>query len=293
MTMTNYFCSELSTAAAEQLGGSAPHRTTWFLLEYGRPWGAKAFEESSLDEPIKQHIRQALDQIPTANILLIKQSEPQRTGIRFYIANTHADAPELYAYTLNSYQDLLSIDLVHPAAEHRTAEPLYLICTNGKRDQCCSKFGLGVYRAAQQQVGPQAWQCSHLGGHRFAATALFLPSGLCYGRLTPASIGEVLGCDQAGDIHLPTLRGRVGYPQPLQAAEYLLRDSLHVTAHDAVKVVSAQESASNSWDVDVLVNHAMQNVRLEKTETDVEILTSCFQDKRERLTEYALVAAGS
>ncbi|HEU5385864.1 MAG TPA: sucrase ferredoxin [Streptosporangiaceae bacterium] len=47
-----------------------------------------------------------------------------------------------------------------------------LVCTNGKRDRCCAVRGRPVAAAIADATGWDTWESSHLGGHRFAATAL-------------------------------------------------------------------------------------------------------------------------
>ena len=60
---------------------------------------------------------------------------------------------------------------------------MWLVCTNGKRDACCARDGVPVARALAALRPDEAWECSHLGGHRFAANVALLPEGLCFGRV--------------------------------------------------------------------------------------------------------------
>jgi hypothetical protein len=52
---------------------------------------------------------------------------------------------------------------------------MLLVCTNGRRDVCCALWGQRFYAAAAALL-PNVWQTTHLGGHRFAATAVSLPA---------------------------------------------------------------------------------------------------------------------
>ena len=52
---------------------------------------------------------------------------------------------------------------------------MWLVCTNGKRDACCARDGLPVARALAALRPDEAWECSHLGGHRFAANVALAP----------------------------------------------------------------------------------------------------------------------
>ncbi|MDQ1249365.1 MAG: hypothetical protein QG597_3740, partial [Actinomycetota bacterium] len=67
------------------------------------------------------------------------------------------------------------------------------------------------------------WECSHLGGHRFAATGVLLPWGYVYGRLTPASVADVLTEARRGRLHPDGLRGRSSSTPAGQVAELEVR----------------------------------------------------------------------
>ncbi len=293
MAATDYFCSELSATQGEQLFGSAPYKTTWLLLEYHQPWGAKAFPESKLEPAVKQHISAFLEATPAANILLIRQQQPQHEGIRFFIAKTEPGAEALYAYQLTSYDELLTLDFSTPAADQRTTDPLYLICTNAKRDICCAKFGLKIYQALREQVGAQAWQCSHLGGHRFAPTAIFFPEGVCYGRIEPEAVTALVEQQRTGHLSLHYLRGRVGLDKPLQAADYLLRSERGLTAINDIRFDTINSVADDLWDLQYTTAGKTHSARLENILTDTAIYTSCFNDKQALLEEFRLITAGS
>lgn len=47
------------------------------------------------------------------------------------------------------------------------------------------------------------WECSHVGGDRFAANIVILPEGLHYSRLTPSTAALPIDAYLEGSIHLP------------------------------------------------------------------------------------------
>ena len=57
-------------------------------------------------------------------------------------------------------------------------------CAHEERDRCCGLDGRALVDAV---AGPDVFAASHLGGHRFAATAMVLPTGYVYGRLGSTS----------------------------------------------------------------------------------------------------------
>jgi len=76
-------------------------------------------------------------------------------------------------------------------------------------------------------VGNQAWETTHIGGHRYAATMICLPHGLCYGYLDPADAQPLIDAYQQNQIwQLDRYRGCTHYDGPTQAAEYFLRQEI-------------------------------------------------------------------
>ena len=58
-----------------------------------------------------------------------------------------------------------------------STDPLVAVCAHGKHDQCCAVRGRSATAAIAAQYPELTWECSHLGGDRFAAAMLVLPEG--------------------------------------------------------------------------------------------------------------------
>jgi hypothetical protein len=113
----------------------------------------------------------------------------------------------------------------------------YLVCTNGARDQCCARLGPAVVHAVERARPGQAYECSHLGGHRFAANLLILPDGLCFGRLDVPSALHLLEELEAGRLPLQHFRGRTAFTREQQAAEILVRRELRIEQLGGLRLV--------------------------------------------------------
>ena len=124
-------------------------------------------------------------------------------------------------------------DKVSQALQERT----YLVCTNGARDPCCAIRGPAVAQALERVRPGQVYECSHLGGHRFAANVLVLPDGLCFGRLDARSAPALADELDAGRLPLEHLRGRTTYEPEQQAAEILIRRRLELAGIDDLALV--------------------------------------------------------
>jgi hypothetical protein len=254
--LQNFFCSDLAWEYGIPLLGTATRGDIWFLLEYTGRWGAKAFDESTLPLEVKDHLNAASHPGVEVRTLLIKQTQSQhRQGCRFFIGQTYPLEPRLYEYHLEDYFDLLRIDLASLVAGQpgdsaclRT-EPLYLVCTNGKRDQCCSIYGPETYQAMTEEAGDAVWQSSHIGGHNQAPISLFFPHGVNYGHTTPSEARRLVQAYQQGKIGLHHYRGRVCFEQPVQAAEHFWREQTGILDIPGVKVKSITETSECVWEV--------------------------------------------
>ncbi len=233
--MTDSFCTLETIAAQETIFGTAvSEATVWFILEYTDPWQPEIGLENNLPAPVQTWFTAQLAEIPHSRLQFIKQTQatPSPTR-RFYVAVTTPLRQTLHAFNIETYAELLWLDLPAIVADaenyaaYRQADaPLFLVCTHGKRDKCCAKFGRPVYEALSAVAPAQTWESSHLGGHRYAAVTAVLPFGLYYGLLAPTAVSQLLAATQRHEIFPQHFRGNTNYPPPVQAADYFLRQKL-------------------------------------------------------------------
>ena len=296
---TDYHCSQRSLELDEPLFASATETQVYFLLEFTQAWGAKAFEESNLPQEVKAHLKKALKDIPGARLLLIK-GRPGRSASRphFFVARLTDNQPCLYAFELESHADLLHLDLPALAAGAASyaaqiiREPLYLVCTNGRRDPCCAVDGPAAFRALSRLPDLQVWQTSHLGGHRFAANLVYLPDGLFFGRLDPPSTVEVVAGLQRGELPLNHFRGRACYAKPAQAAEYYLRRQTGLLGSRAFQLLTVEQTSERQWRVAFAEAGSTARYELEiQQQVHAEsFFQSCRQDKLSPLVTHQLLS---
>jgi hypothetical protein len=95
-----------------------------------------------------------------------------------------------------------------------------LICTHGARDRCCGSLGVTLHGSLRLPPGVQAHRTSHLGGHRFAPTALLLPSGTAWAWLDHTLLGAIVERRVPPASVMAHYRGSLGMGHPaLQVAE--------------------------------------------------------------------------
>lgn len=204
----NFFCSLASSAAREQLFGTASRGEVWFLLEYREHWEADSFAASALPAPVKERLAGYLKTVPGSRLHFIKHYHYQDDDLTLFVALTGEIGPALYRFSLSGYEDLLSIDVAALVQNstlfegYVTHSPVYLTCTHGRHDKCCAKYGRPVVKTLETLVGPDAWQVSHLGGDRFAANMVCFPHGLYYGRVEPEEVETIVSHYRQGKVYL-------------------------------------------------------------------------------------------
>lgn len=232
------FCSRASIEARERIFGTASTAQLWLLLEYNGPWSRELLARSDLPPAVKERIA-ALD----PRLIFIKNDLRGKAGLSCFVALSRPDQRALYRFDLDRYDELLGYDLAGLVAGtvdlslHAVDDPLYLVCVDGKHDKCCAKFGLPVYRELVRAAGDAVWQASHVGGDRFAANVVCLPSGVYYGHVDPHDVRQIVRETADGSIFLDKFRGRSCYPFPVQAAEYFARVASSLQQLDALELL--------------------------------------------------------
>ncbi|MCP9488707.1 MAG: sucrase ferredoxin [Solirubrobacteraceae bacterium MAG38_C4-C5] len=234
-------CTRLSAGNGEPLHGMAPAAAQAYLaVEETQPWGPYGAGRS---ECLPAALREVCDELGV-RLLLIRRAgryEPRRRTV----LAAYADYYDGWVHTSSvaDPRELLELDLgalaagrPPPGTRPHDASAV-LACTHGTVDPCCAEIGRPVARALHDALGDALWQCSHLGGCRFAASALVLPRGIMLGRLVPATAPRVVGAAIAGHLELDHYRGRPGAPQAVQVAEAHLRRRLGLYELDDIAVL--------------------------------------------------------
>jgi hypothetical protein len=192
------------------------------------------------------------------------------------VVSTASDRRQASKVEFDRYEDLLDVDL--DALPTEPAAPMCLVCVHGRRDRCCGLHGSSVFRAIQA-LGVDVWQTSHLGGHRFAACALWLPDGLMYGRLRAEHTKDFVTARQAGEIgNLDLFRGRCAYDRPTQAAEIFLRKRTGEQTAGAVEWQATMPESESMWEARFQTASGDQAIRVSLEDTGTARPASCGGD---------------
>lgn len=277
------------SSADEPLAGSAPFARGWLILEHPHPWGTDALTDSGLPPTLVSHIRAAQAQGPL-NFLAARRSSPDGRrrvdpyGRRVWLAHCAPDGGTVRTGTLGTLEELTDIDL-STLTEGRLPDfgeaiegPIEFVCTHSTRDACCAIHGRRRVTTAPDDV----WECSHLGGHRFAATSLFLPSGRVYGRLGPWH-----GPGEPDPRHL---RGSSYLPPALQAAECVVR--VHAALRPQQRLTVFESDARDDGCTVRIVDETGATWTVECTWEMMNTPASCGDDPKSRRIWHATITQG-
>jgi len=231
------FCSEDSRANDESLAATASRVDHWVLVEYRGRWGHDAIAGSGLSEEAKKHLRGLAAARPHTKVLFVRRPDRRsKAGLAVVWGSSPERGGTLYRAELDGYDDLLELDPTR--AGEPLGHPFLLVCTHGKHDRCCARYGRPLYNAlAELAEEGWVWQSSHLGGDRFAGNAVFLPEGLYFGRVGAADAWPVLDEYLTGRIVLEHYRGRSAYGFAEQTAERAVREAAGLRGIDDLELV--------------------------------------------------------
>lgn len=228
-------CADVSRQLGEDPIGTAPHWQEVTVLELDVPTWASVRDYENwtpLQSGLFERLREKVEASGAGFGLLM--SAPLRPSqslrVRHYTLGTEAGTG---GYTRRDYQSDLPqsewahglIDtLLEPANLQNWQEveapggPDIHVCTHGTVDAACGKYGIPVHQTLLN-AGWRSWRTGHFGGHRFAATAVELPSGLLWAHLTPELAVKVARREvQPADVR-QHLRGFAGLSPLAQAVD--------------------------------------------------------------------------
>jgi hypothetical protein len=292
-----YYCSELSRRSAEQTFGTASIGAVWLLLEYPHGWGRHALEDSALSPAVKEFLRATLAGIRHSRLLFVKTDRGRRDErMNLFVVRCREREPFIVRLQLKDYEDVRALDIASIArgldlqGGELTTEPLHLVCTHGRRDKCCAKFGVPVYNALRECEGENVWQSSHVGGDRFAANVVCFPHGLFYAHADEGAARRVVSEYRAGRVVTEKFRGRACYPGFTQAAEFFARAESGLAELDALRFRSSAPEGPSAWRVRFVEEGARRTHELlvASRASEFRNFITCHSEEERAVPQFAL-----
>lgn len=250
--MTAERCAEACARRGDPLVATASPVHRWLLVEQPGPWGRDAVRQSRLDRTVAD-VLAAKASAAGARLVLIRRPGPVAVGRPRQCALVDSRP---------GHEGVWWADVSHPAAlerlsvadlraGERSTDPVFLVCTHGRHDPCCAIRGRPVAAALSAGWPLRTWECSHVGGDRFAANLVVLPHGFYFGRVLPKDAIGVADRYEAGEVDPRYLRGRSSLPLPAQAAQHFARAVLAEHGIDALLPVRIDRLGHDRWRVEL------------------------------------------
>jgi hypothetical protein len=239
--VSRIYCSDAARLRGDDNTATAARVDVWILVELPITWGRDPITEAALPQVVRSALRRASHEIPRCRVVFIRKRVECLGPTRVYVVRSgpHTGVTQL---DLDSLDDVATIPFISVANDTTApaARPLVLVCTHGQHDSCCGRRGYPLFDALRQRDELEVWQCSHVGGDRFAANAVVLPWGIYYGPVEARDAGALAESIGREEIFLPGYRGRSSMSRPVQAAETFVRRETNVLDRDAFELVSRE-----------------------------------------------------
>lgn len=244
-------CSDAALQRGDAAHGSAAPARRWMIVEVPGPWGPEVPRQSPLAPAVATTLPRLAAAADARLALIRRPGSSARTATRRWAV---ADSAWRQA-TLTWGEYTRDEDLLHlPTGPlpHTRPDLAYLVCTHGRHDACCAMRGRPLATELRGLRPAQTWECSHVGGDRFAANVVVLPYGLYYGRVTPADAADLVLATEQGRVVPDLLRGRSCVPDVAQAAQHWARRELGDLGIDAYEPLAVRRVDERTHDVELL-----------------------------------------
>lgn len=276
------WCATASLERDDPIEATASRVSRWLLVEHRGAWGPESVPSSRMPVSVARSLAEAAA-AARARLLLVRRPAgvPGEDGRWVFTADSRPGYERVLARHVEDDRELAALVPSYEPGEgwQVHAEPLLLVCTHGRNDRCCATRGRPVARALAKARPRTTWECSHVGGDRFAANVVVLPDGLYLGRVEATTVVAVVQDLEAGVLPLPLVRGRSSLPLPTQAAQHFARSRLARPGSADLALVAQHDDGPDRWRVE-LSGDVQVVVRYDRAGSGTPAVLSCGDPPR-------------
>jgi hypothetical protein len=271
-------CAALADQRGDSLVATAPPAERWLLIESRTPWPRDALtalrrsrdrgsssagvslalgedERAEVDKELGVAVALRCRELGYRPVLIKRYGRMDRSvPRRWALVDCRPGRESIRWGALASDEHVLEVlrGLDDGVVSH---EPIYLVCTHGRHDACCAVRGRPVAAVLAAAYPERTWECSHVGGDRFAANVVVLPHGLFYGHVPATRAVELAKQYDEGLVVPDLLRGSGAFSPPVQAAQHFARAAGHSLAVNALRPTVVRHLPTNHWQIDLATHH--------------------------------------
>ncbi|MFT4092659.1 MAG: sucrase ferredoxin [Niabella sp.] len=285
-----FFCSAASRYFKESLAGTAANSKAFILIEYSNPFPEKIID-ALFDKAWLKNI-QLLAKSLKGKVLLIRNRKSNFKDCKIIFV----DCSRSQYFTIQTtVEACTAVDVAAHISSAETSwqtDPFFLICTNGKKDKCCAKFGFPVFKFFESfNADVNVWESSHVGGDRFAANVVAMPFGIYYGHVAVEDVGHIMVRTLLRKIYKNKYRGMCRRSFYEQAIECHLRDYLQNYDIDFEINTKLLEHHDDLYKVNVTTsNNGHYIMEIIRETIPYPHYLTCKSKKQENLAKFKMVA---
>ncbi len=274
---------------------TASHVQRWLLVEQTGPFSGESVPAGRIGRAALGHLSRLARNV-RARLVLIRRPPgvAVENGLRAYYADVRPGWEGL-ATMLVDEAALTELNL-DDLGWTPVNTSLYLVCTHGKHDPCCAIRGRPVAAALANELEPgRIWECSHVGGDRFAGNVVALPSGLYLGRVEADEVSAVVELIDSGRVPVHYLRGRSCFIPAVQAAQHFARTQAGLRALDAIgdlvpmSVAEAKGDGPHAWTATLATDAAPVSITVRRCTSAQPVQLTCHSTDEKFYPTFELV----
>lgn len=293
-------CATAARERQDPMIGTAPAAPAYLLIEHPGPWRFDVLTGAGWSAEVTTALTDAV-RATRARLLFIRRPgrRPTRSSARRWAVVRVAAGASWGEWEQES--DLLAAadalrsagDLPDASPEPLSLEPLLLVCAHGVHDACCAIRGRPVAAALAERWPEATWECSHVGGDRFAANLVVLPDGTYYGGLDVGSAVPAVAGHLAGRVDVDHLRGCVRWTPVAQVAVAEVHRQRGPFAPDELRPERWTTEGPGHWTVTVLGPGERRDLVEVVAEQRPQAVLTCAAARATAATSYRAVSFSS
>ncbi len=253
-------CAARARERSDPLAGTALHLRRLLLVEHQGPWPFHALESEGLEPDVVARLVAATREVGGRTILIRRPGRRSQDLTHRAWAVVDVEAGRIRWGSWDVATDLLdACDVLRAPSDGGdwSDDPAVLVCAHGRHDTCCAVRGRPVAAALAERLGDVVWECSHVGGDRFAANVVVVPDGTYYGGLDADTAVDVVEGHLAGRVDAAALRGSSALPPVAQAAAVAVHERWGPAGPRDVRSARVTQVEAERWQVELVCERAL------------------------------------